>query len=77
MRPPHDGGPLPELPPADERKALREKMGISIRTAAKDIGVSANTYSKWEKDLSTPVPANLRVYYSQLFGWQRAIDEVS
>lgn len=75
-------GPLPELPPVGDKDTpgtrawLRRKMGISIRTAAKELGVSKDAYSFWERGLRTPHPGHHRAYHSQLSGWQEAIDKV-
>jgi transcriptional regulator with XRE-family HTH domain len=52
-------------------------MGITIRAAAEEAGVSHNTYSLWERGLRTPHPDHHRAYHSQLSGWQKAINQVT
>lgn len=52
-------------------------MGMTIREAAKEIGVSQNTYSFWERGVRKPKPDHHRAYYSQLSGWQEAINRVT
>jgi DNA-binding XRE family transcriptional regulator len=52
-------------------------MGILAKTAAKEIGVSANSFGYWERGERVPRPEHLRVYYSQLYRWQEAIDQLA
>ncbi len=38
-----------------ELKALRNKLGLSLAQAAKQVGVSVSTWCRWENG-TTPVP---------------------
>lgn len=69
--------PLPELPDPSRRRALRELMGITIRQAACELGVSSVSYAFWERGERTPRPEHLRAYYSQLCAWREAADGVT
>lgn len=63
--------PLPE--PVDRRK-LREAMGVSQTEAAREIGVSRQTYHRWEQG-GTCSPDNHRMYHAQLARWREAVDK--
>lgn len=69
--------PLPELPPPAVRRGLRLAMGITVRKAAAEIGVTEVTYHYWEHGKRTPLADNLRAYHSQLSAWQEALSRVS
>jgi transcriptional regulator with XRE-family HTH domain len=70
--------PLPLLPPPEIRKKLRTAMGVTIRAASAELGVSNVSYTFWERGTRTPNPEHLRAYHAQLSRWQEAvIDSVS
>jgi transcriptional regulator with XRE-family HTH domain len=62
--------PLPSLPV--DRRSHRLKMGLTLKQAAAEIGVSARTYLRWEQG-ATPNPGNLRRYSAQLQEWERKV----
>jgi transcriptional regulator with XRE-family HTH domain len=66
--------PLPVLPDPDVRKKLRTSMGVTIRAAAAELGVSTTSYSFWESDERTPKPEHLRAYHAQLSRWLEAVE---
>ena len=74
LPPPPSEGPLPRLPSPVVRIRLREQMGVSQREAAEQTGVSKNSYGMWERGDRDPRPQHARAYYSQLYGWQQAIE---
>lgn len=65
--------PLLPLPPTDTRRMLRDAMGLTLKDAASEVGVSARTYLRWEWGDVNPSPRNHRKYQSQLQTWQDAI----
>jgi DNA-binding XRE family transcriptional regulator len=65
----------PLLPLPGNRKELRNRMGITVKQAALEIGVSARTYMRWEQG-ATPNLKNHRKYGDQLRGWRRATDKI-
>jgi DNA-binding XRE family transcriptional regulator len=67
--------PLLPLPPTETRRALRDAMGITLREAAFEVGVSARTYLRWEWGDVNPAPKNHRKYQQQLQQWQDAVEE--
>lgn len=70
--------PLPELPPPQERKALRKAVGWTITDAASDLKVSRVTFRKWERGESKPHPDNHRRYAAllRLFRYALRDDEI-
>jgi DNA-binding XRE family transcriptional regulator len=50
-------------------------MGITLREAASEVGVSARTYLRWEWGDVNPSPKNHRKYQQQLQQWQDAVEE--
>lgn len=74
LPPPGEGGPLPVLPPPKKRYELRRRMGVTQKDAAEHLGVSANSFGYWERGDRQPDPVHIRVYYSQLYAWQQAVN---
>lgn len=74
MRPPVNDGPLPVLPDVEERALLRKAMGVTIREASMEIGVSTTSYTFWERGARVPRAAHLRAYYAQLYRWYQAVN---
>lgn len=58
-----------ELPPPDERRAIREAAGVSLRDASEALGCSVMTFRRWEA--GTVVPRRPR---AQLY--RRLLDEL-
>lgn len=67
--------PLLPLPPTETRRALRDAMGLTLKEAALEVGVSARTYLRWEWGDTNPSPRNHRKYQQQLQQWQDAVEE--
>lgn len=67
--------PLLPLPPTETRRALRDAMGLTLKEAAFEVGVSARTYLRWEWGDTSPSPKNHRKYQQQLQQWQDAVEE--
>jgi DNA-binding transcriptional regulator YiaG len=53
------------LPPADERKRIRESAGVSIRQLAEALGVSPMAPIRWEQG-ATPRDPRVAIEYVQL-----------
>lgn len=70
-----DPRPLPLLPPPEVRRKLREAVGVTIRDASQEIGVSNVSYAYWERGSRTPKPDHLRAYHAQLSRWQEAVEK--
>lgn len=68
--------PLAPLPRPEERRELRDQMGICLEDAAREVGVSSRQYLRWEWGDSSPRPGNHRKYSAQLQRWQRLIGEL-
>lgn len=49
-------------------------MGLTAAEAAKEIGVSARTYLRWEWGDVAPLPDNHRKYHDQLARWADAAE---
>ena len=67
--------PLLPLPATDTRRSLRDAMGLTLKEAASEVGVSARTYLRWEWGDTNPSPKNHRRYQQQLQQWQDAVEE--
>ena len=67
--------PLLPLPSTDIRRSLRDAMGLTLKEAASEVGVSARTYLRWEWGDVNPSPGNHRKYQQQLQTWQDAVEE--
>jgi DNA-binding XRE family transcriptional regulator len=67
--------PLLPLPPTETRRALRDAMGLTLKEAAGEVGVSARTYLRWEWGDVNPNPDNHRKYQQQLQQWQDTVEE--
>jgi DNA-binding XRE family transcriptional regulator len=50
-------------------------MGLTLKEAAFEVGVSARTYLRWEWGDTSPSPKNHRKYQQQLQQWQDAVEE--
>ncbi len=66
--------PLPLLPPPEERRRLRDAMGITCAAAAAELEVSPRTLLRWEWGDAEPVPASRRRYGALLEQWRQAVD---
>ena len=64
--------PLPALPPARERRELRDRMGVTMVEVAAWCGVTRETVRTWEAG-RTPNPRNHRRYAKLLAEWQESI----
>ena len=64
--------PLPSLPIPYDRRHYRLAMGVTLKQAASQLGVSARQYLRWEQG-ATPSPGNHRKYSAQLGEWARKI----
>ena len=49
-------------------------MGVTIREASMEIGVSTTSYTFWERGARVPRAAHLRAYYAQLYRWYQAVN---
>jgi transcriptional regulator with XRE-family HTH domain len=49
-------------------------MGLTLKQAASQIGVTTRTYLRWEHG-ATPNPENHRAYSAQLEEWTRKINQ--
>jgi DNA-binding XRE family transcriptional regulator len=66
--------PIPELPPASERKRLREHFGVTQKELAESVGVSRQTVVAWERG-SEP-NGNERVKYARILNrWKIRLGE--
>lgn len=66
--------PLTVLPPPEERAELRIKMGLTCKTAAQELGVTARTVWRWEHHNTHLHPGNHRKYQQALKRWRQAIE---
>jgi predicted transcriptional regulator len=64
--------PLLPLPIPRDRRHYRLAMGVTLKQAASQLGVSARQYLRWEQG-ATPSPGNHRKYSAQLGEWARKI----
>lgn len=64
--------PLLPLPIPFDRRYYRVWMGLTLKQAASELGVSARTYIRWEQG-ATPNPENHRKYSTQLETWKRKV----
>jgi DNA-binding XRE family transcriptional regulator len=64
-----------ELPPPTERRAIREKAGVTRTQVAKAVGVSRQCIAFWEAGLRTPRDAYLEAYMEVLQLLRRFIAE--
>lgn len=62
------------LPDPAERRAIRERLGLSRAVLAADIGVAQETILHWESGTATPRRSNLRAYVELLGRLQAEID---
>jgi DNA-binding transcriptional regulator YiaG len=46
--------PLETLPAPSERRAIRERAGVTLQVAATGVGVNVNTFLDWERGLHQP-----------------------
>jgi DNA-binding XRE family transcriptional regulator len=69
--------PLLPLPPTDTRRNLRDAVGLTLREAAAEIGVSARTYLRWEWGDTEPRAGNHKKYQQQLQQWQDALSDLT
>lgn len=51
-----------ELPPPEERRAIRIAAGVSQEDIAKELGLSRAAISRWETDKRTPQDEHLLGY---------------
>jgi DNA-binding XRE family transcriptional regulator len=61
-----------ELPPKDERRAIRERAGESKRGVAKAVGCSVQAIIYWEKGTREPRGKHLPAYVRVLKALQEA-----
>lgn len=54
------------LPAPAERRAIRERLGLSRETVARELGVTQDALFKWEKGQTEPRAANLAAYVALL-----------
>jgi DNA-binding transcriptional regulator YiaG len=54
------------LPEPAERRAIRERLGLSRERVARELGVSQETVFQWEAGNATPRKANLPAYVELL-----------
>jgi transcriptional regulator with XRE-family HTH domain len=55
-----------ELPPPEERRALRERAGLTLMEVGAACGVSFQTISHWELGIRSPRGRNLTRYVEAL-----------
>jgi predicted transcriptional regulator len=67
--------PLMPLPPPEERRKLRDQMGVTRKEAADEIGVDTRTYLRWEWGKNQPSYRNHRKYWEQLTRWQNLVND--
>lgn len=65
----------PDLPPVQARRKLRERMHISRRGAAWELGVCERSVDRWERGAVLPRGENYRNYAELLQKWSRALGE--
>jgi DNA-binding XRE family transcriptional regulator len=65
--------PLPGTP--SDRREIRRDMGVTIKDAASELGVSARTYLRWEHG-AKPSLENQRKYGDQIRAWRRATAKI-
>lgn len=64
-----------QLPPPDQRKAIRTAYGVSQSDVASVLGVTRLTVSMWERGTAEPKPEHARKYSDLLDEMKRATDE--
>lgn len=62
-----------QLPPPPERKAIREKAGVSQERMARELGVHYITLLHWESGNREPRPRN-KARYAELLAALREIN---
>lgn len=62
--------PLVPLPSLEERRKLRDAMGLTLPEAAAQLHVSPRTLLRWEWGDSYPSPVNHRNYAELLESWR-------
>lgn len=67
--------PLLPLPSPDERRKLRDQMGVSRKAAAAELGVSVRTLLRWELGDTEPTASHHRKYEEMLRQWKDAVDK--
>lgn len=67
--------PLLPLPSPEERRKLRDQMGVSRRAAAAELGVSVRTLLRWELGDTEPTSDHHRKYEELLRQWSEAVDK--
>ena len=60
--------PVPRLPPAAERRRLRELFGVTQTQLAESMGVDTRTVRRWEQGMN-PTGSNLIGYGKILAKW--------
>ncbi len=63
-----------QLPPPDQRKAIRMAYGVSQNDVASVLGVSRLTVSMWERGETDPKPEHARKYSELLEQMKRDTD---
>lgn len=66
--------PLPS--PPERTKLRKDMMGLTLREAASEIGVTARTLWRWEHG-EDPNPKNHRKYQVTLQRWRQIIDSAA
>jgi predicted transcriptional regulator len=66
--------PLLPLPSPEERRKLRDQMGITRKDASSEVGVTVRTYLRWETGEVEPTPTHHRKYQEQLQQWREAVN---
>lgn len=64
---------LRDLPPPDDRRAIRERAGASQSACAETLGVSQQAFAFWETGATTPSGERAAAYVELLHDLEQAV----